>query len=58
MRRPRTSAGRACVRAFVAGQTDDVDAIRLRACRSKYTVYDEIILLDLAGNNLLASRKS
>lgn len=37
MRRPRTSAGRACV----------------RACRSKYAVYDEIILLDHAGNILV-----
>jgi chemotaxis signal transduction protein len=41
--------------AFVAGQSDDADAIRLRlrAYRSKYTVYDEIILLDLAGNVLV-----
>ena len=41
--------------AFVAGLDDDADAIRLRlrAYRSKYTVYDEIILLDLAGNILV-----
>lgn len=41
--------------AFVAGLDQDVDAIRLRlrAYRSKYTVYDEIILLDLAGNILV-----
>ncbi|MEO7493325.1 MAG: chemotaxis protein CheW [Massilia sp.] len=41
--------------AFVAGQTDDADAmrLRLRAYRSKYTVYDEIILLDLHGNVLV-----
>ncbi|WP_020654079.1 chemotaxis protein CheW [Massilia niastensis] len=41
--------------AFVAGLDDDADAIRLRlrAYRSKYTVYDEIILLDLAGNVLV-----
>ena len=41
--------------AFVAGLSDDADAIRLRlrAYRSKYTVYDEIILLDAAGNVLV-----
>lgn len=41
--------------AFVAGLGDDADAIRrrLRAYRSKYTVYDEIILLDTAGNVLV-----
>ena len=41
--------------AFVAGLTDDADAIRyrLRAYRSKYTVYDEIILLDTQGNVLV-----
>ncbi|MDL2357033.1 MAG: chemotaxis protein CheW, partial [Pseudomonadota bacterium] len=41
--------------AFVAGIDADADAIRLRlrAYRSKYTVYDEIILLDLAGNVLV-----
>ena len=41
--------------AFVAGLDEDADAIRLRlrAYRSKYTVYDEIILLDLAGNILV-----
>jgi chemotaxis signal transduction protein len=41
--------------AFAAGLNDDTDAIRfrLRAYRSKYTVYDEIILLDLAGNVLV-----
>ena len=41
--------------AFVAGLDEDVDAIRLRlrAYRSKYTVYDEIILLDVAGNILV-----
>jgi chemotaxis signal transduction protein len=41
--------------AFVAGLGDDADAIRLRlrAYRSKYTVYDEIILLDLSGNVLV-----
>ncbi|MGE5652176.1 MAG: chemotaxis protein CheW [Bacillota bacterium] len=41
--------------AFVAGQRDDADAIRLRlrAYRSKYTVYDEIILLDTEGNVLV-----
>lgn len=39
---------------FVAGETDDADAIRhrLRAYRSKYTVYDEIILLDARGKVL------
>jgi chemotaxis signal transduction protein len=45
--------------AFVAGMHDDADAavdmarLRLRAYRSKYTVYDEIILLDTAGNVLV-----
>jgi chemotaxis signal transduction protein len=41
--------------AFVAGQNDDVDLmrLRLRAYRSKYTVYDEIMLLDLHGNVLV-----
>ena len=41
--------------AFVAGLTDNPSAIRqrLRAYRSKYTVYDEIILLDAAGNVLV-----
>ena len=41
--------------AFVAGLSDNPPAIRqrLRAYRSKYTVYDEIILLDTAGNVLV-----
>jgi len=41
--------------AFVAGMTSDADMIRarLRAYRNKYTVYDEIILLDTAGNVLV-----
>lgn len=41
--------------AFVGGLHDAADAIRLRlrAYRSKYTVYDEIILLDTAGNVLV-----
>lgn len=41
--------------AFVAGMHDDADAarLRLRAYRSKYTVYDEIILLDTQGNVLV-----
>lgn len=41
--------------AFAAGLQEDADAIRLRlrAYRSKYTVYDEIILLDLEGNVLV-----
>lgn len=41
--------------AFVAGLRDNEPAIRqrLRAYRSKYTVYDEIILLDTAGNVLV-----
>ena len=41
--------------AFVAGMTTDVDAIRLRlrAYRDKYTVYDEILLLDMHGNVLV-----
>jgi chemotaxis signal transduction protein len=40
---------------FVAGMTDNVDAIRyrLREYRNKYTVYDEIILLDTEGNVLV-----
>ena len=40
---------------FVAGVQDDVDAIhgRLLAYRSKYTVYDEIMLLDRDGNVLV-----
>lgn len=40
---------------FVAGLSDDADAVRLRlrAYRSKYTVYDEIMLLDCAGNVLV-----
>ena len=41
--------------AFVCGLHDNQPAIRqrLRAYRSKYTVYDEIILLDTAGNVLV-----
>lgn len=41
--------------AFVAGLNDDQAAarLRMRAYRSKYTVYDEIILLDTAGNVLV-----
>jgi len=41
--------------AYVAGLNDDQDAarLRLRAYRNKYTVYDEIILLDTAGNVLV-----
>jgi hypothetical protein len=41
--------------AFVSGQKDDPQAVRrrLRAYRDKYTVYDEIILLDAAGNVLI-----
>lgn len=40
---------------FVAGLHEDADMIRarLRAYRNKYTVYDEIILLDAAGNVLV-----
>jgi chemotaxis signal transduction protein len=40
---------------YVAGLHGDENAIRLRmrAYRNKYTVYDEIILLDLAGNVLV-----
>jgi len=40
---------------FVAGLGGSVDEIRLRlrAYRSKYTVYDEIILLDVSGNVLV-----
>lgn len=38
--------------AYLAGLTHDRDAVtrRLRAYRSKYTVYDEILLLDTQGN--------
>ena len=41
--------------AFVAGQRNDTDAIRQRllAYRSKYSVYNEILLLDTAGNVLV-----
>ncbi|MES2901213.1 MAG: chemotaxis protein CheW [Pseudomonadota bacterium] len=41
--------------AFVAGLNDNADAmrLRLRAYRSKYSVYDEIILLDRDGNILV-----
>lgn len=41
--------------AFVAGLSDDVDAVRyrLQAYRAKYTVYDEILLLDTRGNVLV-----
>ena len=40
---------------FVAGLTHDTEKIRhrLNAYRNKYTVYDEIILLDAAGNVLV-----
>lgn len=40
---------------FVAGSRNDAEAMRERLCayRSKYTVYDEIMLLDLDGNVLL-----
>ncbi|NEX63577.1 chemotaxis protein CheW [Noviherbaspirillum galbum] len=40
---------------FVAGFHDDAGAVRarLRAYRSKYTVYDEIMLLDTQGNVLV-----
>ncbi|NUU04455.1 chemotaxis protein CheW [Herbaspirillum robiniae] len=40
---------------FVAGVTDSADAARyrLREYRNKYTVYDEIILLDAEGNVLV-----
>lgn len=40
---------------FVAGMHEDRDMIRarLRAYRSKYTVYDEIMLIDVAGNVLV-----
>ncbi len=40
---------------FVAGLTDSVEATRyrLREYRNKYTVYDEIILLDTEGNVLV-----
>ncbi|NMM38670.1 MAG: chemotaxis protein CheW [Glaciimonas sp.] len=41
--------------AFAAGLHENQDMIRarLRAYRNKYTVYDEIILLDVAGNVLV-----
>ncbi|MFI4941333.1 MAG: chemotaxis protein CheW, partial [Burkholderiales bacterium] len=41
--------------AFAAGLHDERDAIRLRlrAYASKYTVYDEIIMLDATGNVLM-----
>ena len=41
--------------AFVAGLQENQNRVRarLRAYRSKYTVYDEIILLDAAGNVLV-----
>ena len=41
--------------AFAAGLDSDVDAMRrrLRAYRDKYTVYDQIILLDPAGHVLV-----
>lgn len=41
--------------AFVAGQRDDATAARARllAYRHKYTVYDEILLLDTHGNVLV-----
>lgn len=41
--------------AFVAGLHNEQETIRqrLRAYRNKYTVYDEIILLDTAGNVLV-----
>jgi hypothetical protein len=41
--------------AFVAGQHDDVDTIRQRLhdYRKKYTVYNEILLLDTQGNVLV-----
>ncbi|GAA4011191.1 chemotaxis protein CheW [Actimicrobium antarcticum] len=40
---------------FVAGITSDTDAVRRRLCayRDKYTVYDEIILLDTSGRVLV-----
>ncbi|WP_460488230.1 chemotaxis protein CheW [Curvibacter fontanus] len=40
---------------FVAGQSEDLDAIRSRllAYRHKYTVYNEIMLLDTQGNVLV-----
>jgi len=40
---------------FVAGLSDNVEVIRLRlrAYQRKYTVYDEIILLDVNGNVLI-----
>ncbi|WP_075795672.1 chemotaxis protein CheW [Massilia putida] len=39
---------------FAAGQADDVHAVRrrLRAYRSKYTVYDDILILDTHGRML------
>lgn len=41
--------------AFVAGEREDIDAIRSRllAYRSKYTVYNEILLVDTEGNVLV-----
>ncbi|MGI9218595.1 MAG: chemotaxis protein CheW [Hydrogenophaga sp.] len=41
--------------AFVAGQQTDADAVRARllAYRQKYTVYNEILLLDSRGNVLV-----
>ncbi|MGV8898689.1 MAG: chemotaxis protein CheW [Burkholderiaceae bacterium] len=41
--------------AFVAGLHENQEMVRarLRAYRNKYTVYDEIILLDIAGNVLV-----
>lgn len=41
--------------AFVAGENKDVDAVRerLNSYRAKYTVYDEIMLIDLNGNVLV-----
>jgi len=41
--------------AFVAGEHQDADAIRyrLQQYRAKYTVYDEILLLDARGNVLV-----
>jgi len=41
--------------AFVAGLHSDQDAARLRLCAyaSKYTVYDDIVLLDARGNVLV-----
>jgi chemotaxis signal transduction protein len=41
--------------AFVAGLNEDIDAVRhrLQAYRRKYTVYNEIMLLDTCGNVLV-----